>query len=140
MLYCSNCEEDTPQIVEESGHERDSSNDSKTCTICNWRWSGWTGEYSEPYKDDNPDKGYNLLHLNTTPGLFIPDKTIEDKDRLPSYEDYMKAREDEVPPYHIWKSIHFREQRDHRSKSTLTAYLKTQLTNILKWAYQLLGI
>ena len=50
-FYCDNCKKQTQQVCEDSGHERDSSGDWRICRVCLWRYSGYDGEYSEPYDD-----------------------------------------------------------------------------------------
>jgi len=52
--FCDHCDRDTPHLFRDSGHERDSSNDTRECLVCRWYWSGLTDEYSPP------------LHLPTT--------------------------------------------------------------------------
>ena len=44
-LYCGNCDKDTKQKVDESGHERDSSRDRFECTECGFIKYGLTGEW-----------------------------------------------------------------------------------------------
>lgn len=46
--FCDHCDRDTPHDVVEGGHERDSSNDSRTCHVCGWTWYGMTGKYVDP--------------------------------------------------------------------------------------------
>lgn len=46
--YCDHCDDDTPHKFYDSGHERDSSNDRRTCLKCGWIHSGLTGEYTPP--------------------------------------------------------------------------------------------
>jgi hypothetical protein len=43
--YCPFCRKDTEQKFHDAGHERDSSYDTKTCTVCGARHMGMTGEY-----------------------------------------------------------------------------------------------
>ena len=50
-LYCPHCGVYTIQICYFSGHERDSSGDHRTCTVCKWEYNGYNGEYEEPYND-----------------------------------------------------------------------------------------
>ena len=40
--YCPNCHRNTTHECRDSGHERDSSGDTRTCTECNSTWSGIT--------------------------------------------------------------------------------------------------
>lgn len=49
--FCDHCDTDTVHDIHESGHERDMSNDHRTCLVCGWRWFGLTGEYSPPYEE-----------------------------------------------------------------------------------------
>ncbi len=46
--FCDNCQADTKHDVHESGHERDGQNDSWTCLVCGWWYSGYTGKYEPP--------------------------------------------------------------------------------------------
>ena len=43
--FCTHCDDETPHLVFDSGHERDSSHDWRKCLKCGWRWSGMTGRY-----------------------------------------------------------------------------------------------
>jgi len=52
IFYCDNCGEDTKHSVCESEHERDMSNDIRTCLTCNWWWSGLTDKYSPPLNNE----------------------------------------------------------------------------------------
>lgn len=49
--YCPHCDKDTVQLCYFSGHERDSSGDHATCTVCGWEYNGYTGKYEEPWYD-----------------------------------------------------------------------------------------
>lgn len=51
--FCDHCDEDTQQLIRDSQHERDSSGDYRKCLKCGWIYSGYSGEYSEPYTEDN---------------------------------------------------------------------------------------
>lgn len=53
--YCHHCDKDTPHEIHDSGHERDSSGDWRICQVCKWYYSGYTGEYHEPLKEENKD-------------------------------------------------------------------------------------
>lgn len=44
-LWCPICDKFTKQEIYDSGHERDSSNDSQTCLDCGAYYSGFTGEW-----------------------------------------------------------------------------------------------
>jgi hypothetical protein len=46
--YCDHCDLFTPHRIHESGHERDSSGDMRTCKVCGWTWHGLTGKYAPP--------------------------------------------------------------------------------------------
>jgi transcriptional regulator NrdR family protein len=45
-LYCPFCKKETVQDIDDQGHERDSSYDSRKCTVCGAHWMGLTGKYS----------------------------------------------------------------------------------------------
>jgi transcription elongation factor Elf1 len=45
VLYCGNCDKDTNQKINESGHERDSSHDRFECLECGFIKYGLTGEW-----------------------------------------------------------------------------------------------
>lgn len=50
--FCDHCDKDTLHDYQDSGHERDSSGDKRTCLECKWVWSGYTGEYEPPFEED----------------------------------------------------------------------------------------
>lgn len=43
--WCPFCKKKTLQKCDDQGHERDSSYDSRKCTICGAFWMGLTGTY-----------------------------------------------------------------------------------------------
>lgn len=54
--YCQHCKADTLHEVDDSQHERDSSNDTRTCCICGWFYSGFTGKYSAPDTEESENE------------------------------------------------------------------------------------
>lgn len=59
---CQVCERDTPHLIHDPQHERDSSNDHSECMICGSYYDGW-GELNREYE---PPKtfAYNSEHIN----------------------------------------------------------------------------
>jgi hypothetical protein len=49
--WCPNCQTYTTHRIKWGGHERDSTHDQSICTVCDWRFNGYTGEYEQPYTD-----------------------------------------------------------------------------------------
>ncbi len=50
--FCTHCDKDTRQLCEDSDHERDSSQDYRKCLECGWTYSGFTGKYEPPVKEE----------------------------------------------------------------------------------------
>ena len=49
--WCPNCKTYTTHRIKWGGHERDSTHDQSICTVCDWSFNGYTGEYEQPYTD-----------------------------------------------------------------------------------------
>lgn len=73
-LFCDHCQKDTEHIVQDDEHERDSSNDVETCTVCRWYRSGYDGKYHAPlfeytasskfidhFMKEAPDNAWSLM-------------------------------------------------------------------------------
>jgi RNase P subunit RPR2 len=50
--FCDRCDRDTRHRFRWSEHERDSSNDMRTCLVCGWYRFGFDGVYRAPELDD----------------------------------------------------------------------------------------
>lgn len=48
IMFCDHCQRDTDHIVQDNEHERDSSDDIETCTVCRWYRSGYDGKCHAP--------------------------------------------------------------------------------------------
>lgn len=46
--YCPHCNKETEQVFKSADHERDSSNDTQTCTVCGYWKSGYTDNWIAP--------------------------------------------------------------------------------------------
>jgi len=50
--FCRHCDKDTTHRIHDAEHERDSSNDWRTCLVCKWHWSGMTDRYEPPHTEE----------------------------------------------------------------------------------------
>lgn len=60
-MFCDNCGKDTEQIVHDDGHERDSSGCWQVCTVCGYRRTGMSGEWSEFATQEEIKKWYSKI-------------------------------------------------------------------------------